>query len=207
MAKREKPDQYAHRAKKEGYKARSVYKLSEMDEKVGLLGPGKRVLDVGAAPGSWSQYALKRVGSSGHVVAVDLKAIELPDAPNLTILEGDITAESLRAQLRSIGPFDAVLSDAAPSTTGNRTLDTARSAELVETMFGVVDELLLEGGTMAVKLFQGGEERELLAAARERFRTAKVQRPKASRSDSFEVYIVGTDYSPPANSGDRRHTR
>ena len=194
MARREKPDQYAKRAKQEGYKARSVYKLSEIDEKNGLLARGKRVLDVGAAPGSWTQYALSRVGSSGHVTAVDLKALELPDRDNLTVLEGDITEESLRAQLRSMGPFDVVLSDAAPSTTGNRTLDTARSAELVEIILGLVDDLLINGGHMAVKLFQGGEERELLAATRERFRNAKILHPKASRSDSFEVYLVGTGH-------------
>ena len=199
MAKRDKPDQYAQRAKREGYKARSVYKLAEMDEKVGLLKRGRRVLDLGAAPGSWTQYALERVGSAGLVVAVDLKAVELPDSDNLKTLEGDITEEPTRAELRSLGPFDVVLSDAAPSTTGNRTLDTARSAELVEIILGLVDELLVEGGNMAVKLFQGGEERELLAAARERFRTAKVQHPKASRSDSFEVYLVGIEHRPPSN--------
>lgn len=191
MGKRGKPDHYTDRAKKAGYKARSIYKLQEIDAKAGLFRSGMRVLDVGAAPGSWTQYALERVGTSGEVVSVDLLPVEVRAGKNLTVIEGDITEEPVRARLAEAGPYDVVLSDAAPSTTGNRTVDSARSAELVEIVFSVVDELLKGGGSMVAKLFQGGDEQELLRAARARFRSAKLQRPDASRSDSFEVFIVG----------------
>jgi 23S rRNA (uridine2552-2'-O)-methyltransferase len=191
MGKRGKPDHYTDRAKKAGYKARSVYKLQEIDAKAGLFRSGMRVLDVGAAPGSWTQYALERVGTSGEVVSVDLLPVEVRAGKNLIVIEGDITEEHVRARLAEAGPYDVVLSDAAPSTTGNRTVDSARSAELVEIVFSVVDELLKGGGSMVAKLFQGGDEQELLRAAKARFRSAKLQRPDASRSDSFEVFIVG----------------
>ena len=193
MPRRDKPDHYSHRAKKEGYRARSVYKLQEIDEKLGLFSAARRVLDVGAAPGSWTQYALSRIARGGVVVAVDLKPVELPPSDSLRTLEGDVTDEAIRAELRAAGPFDVILSDAAPSTTGNRTLDSARSAELVEIVLELADALLAPGGNMVAKLFQGGDEKRLLEAARERFRSARIQRPKASRSDSFEVFIVGVD--------------
>ena len=193
MPRRDKPDHYSHRAKREGYRARSVYKLQEIDEKLGLLSAARRILDVGAAPGSWTQYALRRIARGGVVVAVDLKPVELPPSDSLRTLEGDVTDEAIRAELRAAGPFDVILSDAAPSTTGNRTLDSARSAELVEIVLELADVLLAPGGNMVAKLFQGGDEKRLLEAARERFRSARIQRPKASRSDSFEVFIVGVD--------------
>ena len=203
MARRDKPDHFAQRARREGYKARSVYKLEEIDGKSHLISRGDNVLDVGAAPGSWTQYALKRVGPHGRVVAVDLKPVELPAPDRLTVIEGDVTTEGVRKQLFSAGLFDVVLSDAAPSTSGNRNLDSARSAELVELVLQLVDDVLATGGNMAVKLFQGGEERQLLEAARSRFKQARVQRPKASRSDSFEIYLVGTGYAsrPPGHAG------
>ena len=196
MPRRDKPDHYSHRAKKEGYRARSVYKLQEIDEKLGLFSAAQRVLDVGAAPGSWTQYALRRIARGGVVVAVDLKPVELTPSDSLRTLEGDITDEAIRAELRAAGPFDVILSDAAPSTTGNRTLDSARSAELVEIVLELADALLAPGGNLVAKLFQGGDEKRLLEAARERFRSARIQRPKASRSDSFEVFIVGVDRRP-----------
>jgi 23S rRNA (uridine2552-2'-O)-methyltransferase len=194
MPRRDKPDHYAQRAKKNGYKARSVYKLQEIDDKLHLLSGARRVLDVGAAPGSWTQYALERVSRGGAVVAVDLKPVELPPSDSLHTVEGDVTDEAVRDELREHGPFDVILSDAAPSTTGNRTLDSARSAELVEIVLELADELLVPGGHMVAKLFQGGDEKTLLESARARFRSARIQRPKASRSDSFEVFIVGVDH-------------
>ncbi len=194
MPRRDKPDHYAQRAKKEGYKARSVYKLQEIDEKLNLFSGARRVLDVGAAPGSWTQYAAERMARGGIVVAVDLKPVELPPSDSLRTIEGDVTDTAVRDGLREVGPFDVILSDAAPSTSGNRTLDSARSAELVEIVLELADELLAPGGNMVAKLFQGGDEKTLLEAARERFRSARIQRPKASRTDSFEVFIVGLDH-------------
>jgi len=201
MARRDRPDHYSRRAKKEGYQARSVYKLTEIDGKAGILTRGARVLDVGAAPGSWSRYALRRVGAQGFVCAVDLKPIDLPAAANLRTIEGDVLDPAVRASLRAAAPFDAIISDAAPSTTGNRTVDSARSAELVETVIGLADELLAPGGHLVAKLFQGGDEQALLGSLQDRFARARIQRPRASRSDSFEVFLVGTDFRPPGNPG------
>jgi 23S rRNA (uridine2552-2'-O)-methyltransferase len=202
MAKRNRPDHYTNLAKKAGYAARSVYKLEEIDRKAGLLARGMRVLDIGAAPGSWTQYALERVGSGGRVVSVDLRPLALRPGANLTTIEGDVTDEAVRERLRNAAPYDVLLSDAAPSTTGNRTVDSARSAALVELVLSLAGELLTAGGSLVAKLFQGGDEQELLRAAKARFARAKLQRPAASRSDSFEVFIVGVDHQYPPS----RHT-
>jgi 23S rRNA (uridine2552-2'-O)-methyltransferase len=201
MARRDRPDHYARRAKQEGYRARSVYKLQEIDEKLGVFAGARRVLDIGAAPGSWTQYALERTGPQGRVVAVDLKPIET-NAARLRTIEGDVSDDAVRTALRADGPFDLVLSDAAPSTTGNRTVDSARSAQLVEIVLGLVDELLAPGGNMVAKLFQGGDEQALLAAAKERFRNARIRRPRASRSDSVEIFLVGMDHRPRAGEAE-----
>jgi 23S rRNA (uridine2552-2'-O)-methyltransferase len=202
MARRDKPDHYAQRAKQEGYRARSVYKLQEIDQKLKLFADAHRVLDIGAAPGSWSQYALTRTGKQGRVVAVDLKPVELPWDERLRTIEGDLTDEAVRAELQAEGPFDLLLSDAAPSTTGNRTVDSARSAELVEIVLGLADEVLAEGANMVAKLFQGGDEQELLTRVKHRFRSARVQRPKASRSDSVEIFLVGIHYRRPGGEAE-----
>ncbi|MFP4011304.1 MAG: SAM-dependent methyltransferase [Spirochaetaceae bacterium] len=194
MARRDRPDHYADRAKKEGYRARSVYKLEEIDRKSRIFENAAHVLDVGAAPGSWTQYAARHIKPGGRVVAVDLKPVDLPPREELLLLQGDVTAEDIRARLRQEGPFDLVLSDAAPATAGNRTVDAARSADLAWTVVALAEELLAPGGNLVVKLFQGGEERELLGALRSRFEKARSQRPRATRGDSFEVYLVGLGY-------------
>ena len=193
MAKRNRPDHYTDQAKKSGYQARSVFKLQELDRRFSLLRSGARVLDVGAAPGSWSQYAAKRVGGRGSIVAVDLKELPALDVlDGVHPLVGDIYEEAVISEIEARGPYDLVMSDAAPNTTGNRTVDTARSAGLVEQVIWLSDRLLTPGGSLIAKIFQGGEEQQLLEQARERFQTARLIKPRASRSESFETFLIGT---------------
>ncbi|WP_455382971.1 RlmE family RNA methyltransferase [Salinispira pacifica] len=197
MAKRDTPDHYTQRAHREGYPARSVYKLKEAQERFGLLRAGDVVLDVGAAPGSWSAYAAKVVGR-GRVAAVDLNALNLAAQPdNLQFLQGDIFSEEVQVWLAERGPFDVVLSDAAPSTTGNRTVDTARSSALVDAVLDLALKQLKPGGNLMVKIFQGGEEQSYLARFRTLFSTAKPFKPKSSRKESFETFLVGIGLKPP----------
>lgn len=195
MARRDRPDHYAKRAKREGYQARSVYKLEELQHRFGVLAPGMRVLDVGAAPGSWTQYARTVVGERGSIVAVDLSEIPALEAlDDVAIVTGDVTDEHVARRIEEAGPFGAIISDAAPRTSGNRTLDTARSAAIVEHLLWLAPRLLTPGGAFVAKLFQGGEEQALLGELRSRFETARLVKPKASRDESFETFLVGTGF-------------
>ena len=197
MGRRDRPDHFSQRAHREGYAARSVYKLAELQKRFHLISAGDHVLDVGAAPGSWSQYARKIVGSQGRVTAVDLQPLpELENLPNVTTIEADILEKEAVARIAALGPYNLVMSDAAPKTTGNRTVDTARSAALVEQVIALCADVLLPGGAMVAKLFQGGDEQALLAMVRARFATGRLVKPKASRSESFETFLVGQKFLP-----------
>ncbi len=188
---REKPDHYAIDAKQQGYLARSVFKLEELDHRFHLTTDARAVLDLGAAPGSWAQYVL-RTRPSARVVAVDVAPLRLPeDTPNLTVLMDDIFKPELHEQLVGYGPYDLVLSDAAPPTTGNRGLDSARSAALAEMVIELARRTLTANGRLVVKVFQGGEERHLLQHMRKDFRRARACKPRACRKDSFETYLLG----------------
>ncbi len=188
----EKPDHWTLKARSEGYPARSVYKLAEMQEKFRLLRPGTRVLDIGAAPGSWSLWVLRFLKGSGFLAAVDLSPLGMkPPFGNFFFLQGDLYDPAVRAALAERGPYGLILSDAAPSTTGDRTVDTGRSEALVEAVIGYADALLAPGGHLVAKLFQGGGERDLLQALRGRFETARGFKPKACRAESFETYLIG----------------
>jgi 23S rRNA (uridine2552-2'-O)-methyltransferase len=188
-------DHYARRAAQEGFPARSVYKLEEIDKRFGILTRGGIVLDIGAAPGSWSMYARKRVGKNGKIVAVDLQKTDLP-ADAYTVFTGDAFLPDIRSKIVELGPYTTVLSDAAPSTTGNRTVDTARSFRIVEQVIALSKEILAPGGSLVAKVFQGGDERELLEILRSSFTTAKIFKPKSSRKESFEVFLVATGFHP-----------
>ena len=196
MGRRDQPDHYSLRARREGYAARSVYKLQEIQQKHAVIPTRGRILDIGAAPGSWTQFVRSIVGPSGLVVAVDQSPLpHLEGLSNVTAIIGDIYDTVILAQLAAQGPFDAVISDAAPPTTGNRTVDTSRSAALVEHVISLCPELLREGGALVAKLFQGGDEQALLARIRSQFTTGRLVKPRASRSESFEVFLVGTGYN------------
>lgn len=188
-------DHYSLRAKQEGYPARSVYKLQEIQERFSLISPRGRILDIGAAPGSWSLYILRQL-SGGNLTALDLKPLALPGVPpeNFHFIQGDFFSPEVRREILERGPYDTVLSDAAPDTTGNRVLDTGRSAALAEGILAIAGEILRPGGSLAFKIFQGGEEARLLGEMRRLFSAARALKPKACRKDSFETYLIGTGY-------------
>lgn len=190
---RDRSDHWTLKARSEGFPARSVYKLKEIHEKFGILPRSGTILDVGAAPGSWTLFTLRHFGGRGRVVAVDLQPLNLGGAPweNLVFYRGDITADDTIAFLEDHGPFDAVISDAAPSTTGVRTVDTARSELLVEQVLGLARRLLKPGGACVVKIFQGTDQKRLLDGMRDIFSSARAFKPKATRSESFETYFIG----------------
>jgi 23S rRNA (uridine2552-2'-O)-methyltransferase len=189
---REKPDFYALKAQKEGYPARSVYKLEEIQQKFGVIKKGHRILDVGSSPGSWSLYALKLLAGTGFVVGVDLTAPVQTPPTNAFYFQGDIFDPKTEAKLTEYGPYDVILSDAAPLTTGNRTVDTGRSYNLCERVILLCDTQLKHQGNLVIKVFQGGDEKALKELMIARFATVKALRPKAVRSESFETYFIGT---------------
>jgi 23S rRNA (uridine2552-2'-O)-methyltransferase len=201
MADYKKPDHWQLKARKEGYPARSVYKLQEMDEKFKLLkysgqmGQAFRVLDLGAAPGSWSLYVLRKKPGV-FLVSADLVPLSrqfgggLFNGDNFNFIQGDITDEAIRNLILAHGPYDLIISDAAPATMGNRFIDTSRSLELAETVASYTETALVEGGNLVIKVFQGGDVSELLKRLKALFKTAKSFKPQACRSESFETYYV-----------------
>jgi 23S rRNA (uridine2552-2'-O)-methyltransferase len=194
---KQKPDYYWRKSKEEGYPARSVFKLQEIQEKLGPLRPGNRVLDLGASPGSWSLYIADRLAGAGSVTGVDLNPPDgkLLARKNYHFILGDFTTDLVMRQITEAGPFDAIVSDAAPSTTGNRTLDTARSADIARQVLLICEKCLASGGSCVLKIFQGGEEKDILSRMRSMFSSARAFKPKASRSESMETYFVGLGFS------------
>jgi 23S rRNA (uridine2552-2'-O)-methyltransferase len=191
----EKPDFWALKAKKEGYPARSVYKLAEIDGKFHLFRPGCRALDIGAAPGSWSLWILKRLAGSGFLAAVDLQALGIaPPHQNFRFIRGNLYAPEVRSELTALGPYDLVLSDAAPGTTGNRLVDQGASEAIVEAVSDYALDCLVPGGALVAKLFQGSAEKELMDRLRGDFALVRGFKPKACRSESFETYLVATGF-------------
>jgi len=200
MADYRKPDYWQLKARKEGYPARSVYKLDEMNAKFGLLNnvrAGKRILDLGAAPGSWSLYVLRKMKAGSFLVSVDLSPLShefdngLFSRENFFFIQGDITAQAAQQAILARGPYSLLLSDTAPATTGNRSIDTARSLELAEAVLAYAETALECGGNMALKVFQGGDSASILKRIKELFDSAKSFKPQACRSESFETYYVG----------------
>jgi len=188
-----KPDHWSRKARAEGYGARSVFKLGEVDESDGLLGPGMKVLDLGAAPGSWMQYASERVGAKGVVVGVDVNPLGRVPRDNERFLQADafsVEPEALREAAAAEG-FDLVLSDMMPNTIGHKASDHLRSVALAERALELADLLLRPGGNFLVKVFQGGEFNAFRAMIRERFGKVKIKKPQSSRKNSREIYLLG----------------
>jgi 23S rRNA (uridine2552-2'-O)-methyltransferase len=190
-------DHYFKRAKQDNYPARSVYKLQEIDKKVGVLKPGQKVLDLGAAPGSWSLYAAKRVGPGGSVLAVDLQAAGTGFPDNVAFRQEDVFERSptFQAELESWLPFDLVLSDMAPKTTGAKSVDQARSMALAEEALYLAQDCLIKGGHFVVKVFMGPDTQAYVQTMRGLFRTVKTVKPQSSRSESKEIFYAGLDFS------------
>jgi 23S rRNA (uridine2552-2'-O)-methyltransferase len=190
-------DPYVQAAQREGYRSRAAYKLLQIDERFEFLQPGRRVVDLGAAPGGWTQVVVAQVKSqetAGQVVAIDI--LEMEPLAGAEILVGDIEDEAAVARLRTaIGdPVDVVLSDMAVPTTGHASTDHLRTLALAEAAFLFACEVLSPGGAFVTKVFQGADEPALFDAMRQRFSSVRRFKPKASRSDSVELFLVGTGF-------------
>lgn len=192
-------DYYFLKAKRENYPARSVYKLQEMDRAFKLLRPGMKVLDLGAAPGSWSLYAAGRVGQNGLVIACDLQEAGTAFPHNVLFLQENVFERSAAFDdlLCEKGPFDVVMSDMAPRTTGTKFTDQARSLELCLEAMAVADLYLKQGGSFIAKIFMGPDFQELAGALRQRYVSVKTYKPKSSRAESKEIFEVGMGFKGP----------
>ena len=194
-------DPYVARARAEGYRSRAAYKLIELDEKFSLLKPGMRVVDLGAAPGGWCQVAAKAVGSdkakpSGRVVGIDY--LGMPPVDGAEVLELDFLEEDAPDRLKALlgGPADIVMSDMAAPTTGHQSTDHLRIVALAEAALDFAEEVLAPGGHYVAKTFQGGAAGDLLDRLKARFTRVAHAKPKASRQDSAEMYVVATGFKP-----------
>ena len=184
------PDARSRAARAEGFVARSVYKLEEIDRRLRLLKQGQHVLDLGAAPGSWVQYALSRIGKGGRLLAIDLQPLKVSLSEPNCFLQVDALELPVEA-LEMFAPYDVVLSDMAPSTTGDRRTDKIRSNELFLRALELSDPLLRPGGSFVAKVFMSGEFPEIREAVRKRFETIRTLRPETVRSSSYEVFVAG----------------
>ena len=193
-------DPYVSAARREGYRSRAAYKLLELDQKFRFLNPDGRVVDLGAAPGSWTQVAVERVGRGGRVVAADI--IEMDPVAGATCLRLDVFEEDAIDRLKDglDGPADVVLSDMAAPATGHRHTDHLRIISLCEAALEVATELLAPGGAFVAKVLQGGTEQELLAHLKLRFASVRHAKPDASRKDSAEMYVVALGFRGAATS-------
>ncbi len=191
-------DPYVQAAKAQGMRSRAAFKLMELDDKYHLIGKGARVVDLGAAPGGWSQVA--RARGASRVVGIDLLPI-IPVA-GADFIEGDFLEDGMEARLIEMlgGPADLVLSDMAPNTTGHVATDHIRIMALADLALAFATDILVPGGAFVAKLFQGGAERDMLNRLKLRFRTVRHAKPPASRKDSKEMYVVATGFRPVSSS-------
>ncbi len=193
-------DYFYKQAKKENYVARSVFKIQEIDERLRLFKPGYKVLDLGAAPGSWSQYAAKKVGANGRVLGIDIQPIKIT-LPNAVFITGDMKEVDLEQILKEYEfspPFDVVLSDMAPKTIGVRLTDQMRSLELCELALSTAEKYLKPKGSFVAKLFHSDEFEGFRDQLRERFGKVDVIRPKSTRKESKEIFFIATGYKGPS---------
>jgi 23S rRNA (uridine2552-2'-O)-methyltransferase len=178
------------RAREQGYAARSVFKLEEIDRRTHLLRRGDKVLDLGAAPGSWSQYTLERIGDTGLLVAIDLQEIGV-SLPGATVIRGDAFTLDTDALPDGVPTFDVVLSDMAPKTTGVPFADHVRSVELCDHALSLADRWLRSGGHFVCKVFTGEDEPALRKRVQERFRKVRTIKPQGTRANSRETFLIG----------------
>ena len=185
-------DPYVRAAKAQGWRSRAAFKLIELDERFGLIRKGARCLDLGAAPGGWSQVLVRR--GAAAVVGVDLLPVD--PVPGATVIEGDFTDDAMPARLKELlgGKADLVLSDMAPNTTGHTATDHVRIMGLAELALHFALEMLNEDGAFVAKVFQGGSERALLEQLKRHFATVRHAKPPASRKESSELYVVATGF-------------
>ena len=193
-------DEYVLKSQQDGYRSRAVYKLEEIQQKDQLIKPNMTVIDLGAAPGGWSQYATKLVGKNGRVIASDI--LDIDPLPFVEFILGDFTEESVLNEILSVldtdtsgnKKLDVVISDMAPNMSGVDSIDLPRSLYLCELALDMAREVLKPGGSMVVKLFQGQGSDEYLRDVRSSFKKVKIRKPKASRARSKEVYVVAKNF-------------
>ena len=187
-------DPYVARAKREGFRSRAAYKLAEIDDKYRLLRPGAHVVDLGAAPGGWSEIAARRIGAHGRVIAIDI--LEMKSVAGVEFLQLDFLDETAPGRLKAMldAKADVVLSDMAANATGHRQTDHLRIMALAEAAAHFAREVLSEGGSFLCKVLQGGTEAALLAALKRDFASVKHVKPPASRSDSAELYLLARGF-------------
>ncbi|MEO0459638.1 MAG: RlmE family RNA methyltransferase [Myxococcota bacterium] len=187
MTRGKRSDHYTRKARAEGRPARSVYKLEEIERRFRMLRPGARVLDCGCAPGSWTQFAAERVGPSGHVLGLDLKPITIPLPAWADARVGDV----FEIDAAELGRFDVVLSDMAPSTSGDHRTDALRSAGLAEKTLELGQAVLGSGGATVIKVLEGAEVPFLVDSMQKLFKRVSRVRPDATRKRSREIFLVG----------------
>jgi 23S rRNA (uridine2552-2'-O)-methyltransferase len=189
-------DHYFHKAKKENFLARSVYKLEEIDERFKILKKNDQVMDLGYHPGSWIQYTSEKVGEKGIVVGADIKEIntKLLNLKNVTLFQKDVFNISNLAELAVVEQFNVVLSDMAPNTTGIRSVDQDRSLNLVEMVFSLLPFFLKPGGNLVIKVFESQNAQVYLKAQKNRFEEFHYLRPKSVRSVSKEYFVIGKNF-------------
>ena len=187
-------DPYVRAARAAGWRSRAAFKIIELDEKYSLFKPGQRVVDLGAAPGGWTQVAVQRVGQQGKVVALDL--LPMDEIPGSILLQGDFEDLAVEQEVLRVldGPAELVLSDMAPNTTGHNATDHLRILALIELALDFAGKVLVPGGSFVAKAFQGGTERELLNRLKRDFSSVKHAKPPASRKGSAEMYVVAQGF-------------
>jgi 23S rRNA (uridine2552-2'-O)-methyltransferase len=190
MARFRVKDHYFKKAKTEGFLARSVYKLEEIDKKYRVFQKGQRVLDLGYYPGSWAQYVSEKVGSKGRVVGVDIQPVhpDLSQKDNVRLMEKDL--RELSSEDLSEAPFDSVISDMAPKTSGVKERDQAQSLELCEEAFGLAEKFLKSSGSFITKIFDGPDVQGFEKKLQNRFERVKRFKPKGTRKESKEFYLI-----------------
>jgi len=193
-------DPYVAAARQQGWRSRAAFKLLELDDRFHLIRPGVRVLDLGAAPGGWTQVAAKRGAKS--VLAVDL--LPMDPIPGATVIQGDFNDPAMPDRLREAlgGPADVVLSDMAPNTTGHAATDHLRIVALAELALDFAVQVLAPGGAFVAKVFQGGSEKQILDVLKRNFAQVRHAKPPASRKDSSELYVVATGFRGGAGAGE-----
>jgi 23S rRNA (uridine2552-2'-O)-methyltransferase len=194
-----KKDPYYRQAKAQGYRSRAAYKLQQVHTKFGIFKKGMTVLDLGAAPGGWSQMALELVGDKGRVVGVDLDHIKPLEKGDAVFIRGDMTKDATKDRIREAlgeSKCDVVISDMSPNISGNYSMDQARSVHLATAALNVARELLKPGGTFLVKVFEGEDFQEYLEDLRKSFRMVKRHSPPSSRSSSSELYVLCKGFRP-----------
>jgi len=194
-ANKQESDQFVKKARASGFRARAAFKLEQIDKKAGLIKATSRLIDLGAAPGSWSQYASKKVGAQGQILAVDILPME--QVPGVQFIQGDFTESEVIAQILTATRgehLNLVLSDMAPNITGIRATDQARIEVLQEAILGFCSDALTPGGRLLTKLFEGEAAVEMRKRAKALFKEIQVMKPDASRSESKEVFLLASGY-------------